>query len=104
MHVNFDSTAKDVQGLKYLKVLQPLLQSLHEVGTQRDTAGNRHRLYVDHALHGASAKEADLRDGVLLHRWLGNAGGTGGSYQKIEIMALHGILRLHAYRIGLMLR
>lgn len=39
--------AKDVQGLKYLKVLQPLLQSLHEVGTQRDTAGNR-QLHMDH--------------------------------------------------------
>ena len=37
----------DVQGLKYLKVLRPLLLSLHEVGTKRDSAGNR-KLHMDH--------------------------------------------------------
>lgn len=37
---------KDVQGLKYLRVLQPLLKSLHTVGTARDTAGNR-QLHFD---------------------------------------------------------
>ena len=39
--------SKDVQGLKYLNVLQPLLESLHDIGTQRDTAGNR-QLHMDH--------------------------------------------------------
>ena len=39
--------SKDVQGLKYLKVLQPLLESLHGSGCQRDKAGNR-QLHMDH--------------------------------------------------------
>lgn len=38
---------KDIQGLKYLKALSPLLKSLHEVGTERDQAGNR-QLHMDH--------------------------------------------------------
>src|ERR1700691_6117280 len=33
--------AKDVQGLKYFDQLAPLLQRLHDVGCQRDRAGNR---------------------------------------------------------------
>lgn len=33
--------AEDVQGLKYFRHLQPLLQRLRDVGTQRDRAGNR---------------------------------------------------------------
>jgi hypothetical protein len=39
-------TAKDLQGLKYFKVLQPLLERLHTVGTERDQAGNR-QLFLD---------------------------------------------------------
>jgi hypothetical protein len=39
-------TAKGLQGLKYFKVLGPLLERLHEHGTQRDRAGNR-RLHFD---------------------------------------------------------
>ncbi len=35
-----------MQGLKYLSALRPLLKSLHEVGCQRDTAGNR-KLHMD---------------------------------------------------------
>lgn len=38
--------ARDVQGLKYFKALRPLLERLHNVGTQRDRAGNR-RLTMD---------------------------------------------------------
>ena len=37
---------EDLQGFKYFKILGPLLESLHEVGTQRDRAGNR-QLYFD---------------------------------------------------------
>jgi hypothetical protein len=33
--------AKDLRGFKYFKVLNPLLERLHDVGTQRDRAGNR---------------------------------------------------------------
>ncbi len=40
-------TAQSIQGLKYFSRLQPLLQPLHDVGTQRDHAGNR-RLFFDH--------------------------------------------------------
>ena len=36
----------DVQGLKYFKKLRPLFARLHEVGCQRDRAGNR-RLHFD---------------------------------------------------------
>jgi hypothetical protein len=32
---------KDIQGLKYFDVLLPLLERLHEVGCERDKAGNR---------------------------------------------------------------
>lgn len=38
--------ASDVQGLKYLKKLLPLLQELHDVGCERDRAGNR-KLHYD---------------------------------------------------------
>ena len=31
---------RDIQGLKYLDRLMPLLDQLHEVGCQRDKAGN----------------------------------------------------------------
>jgi hypothetical protein len=39
-------TDEDVRGLKYFRVLQPLLERLHRTGTERDTAGNR-RLFMD---------------------------------------------------------
>lgn len=38
--------SRDIQGLKYLDRLMPLLDQLHEVGCQRDKAGNR-CLYYD---------------------------------------------------------
>jgi Transposase DDE domain len=37
---------EDVQGLKYFRKLWPLLERLHEVGCQRDKAGNR-ELFMD---------------------------------------------------------
>ncbi len=37
---------KDIQGLKYFDMLLPLLERLHEVGCQRDKAGNR-KLHFD---------------------------------------------------------
>src|SRR3954471_10638127 len=39
--------AKDLIGLKYFDQLAPLLQRLHDVGCQRDRAGNR-SLHYDH--------------------------------------------------------
>jgi hypothetical protein len=39
--------AKDLRGFKYFQLLNPLLERLHDVGTQRDHAGNRH-LFYDH--------------------------------------------------------
>jgi hypothetical protein len=36
----------DIQGLKYFDTLKPLLSRLHDVGTARDTAGNRN-LHMD---------------------------------------------------------
>lgn len=32
---------RDIEGLKYFRTLQPLLERLHSVGAKRDTAGNR---------------------------------------------------------------
>ena len=40
-------SAKDLKGFKYFKLLTPLLERLHEVGTDRDRAGNR-QLFFDH--------------------------------------------------------
>lgn len=41
--------AKDVHGLKYFKQLQPLLQPLRALGTERDRAGNRRFFFDDYA-------------------------------------------------------
>lgn len=38
--------SRDVKGLKYFKVLQPLLTRLHDIGADRDKAGNR-KLHMD---------------------------------------------------------
>src|SRR5260221_620291 len=35
-------SAKNIQGLKYFDRLQPLFAPLHDLGTERDRAGNRH--------------------------------------------------------------
>ena len=37
---------RDIRGMKYFRELKPLLQRLHEIGTQRDKAGNR-ALHMD---------------------------------------------------------
>jgi hypothetical protein len=41
--------ADQLQGLKYFKRLVPLMDRLHEVGTDRDTAGNRRLFFDDYA-------------------------------------------------------
>ena len=41
---------RDIQGLKYLETLLPLLQRLHDVGCQRDKAGNRKLHYDQYCL------------------------------------------------------
>lgn len=41
---------RDIQGLKYLKTLQPLLERLHDVGCKRDKAGNRKLHYDQYCL------------------------------------------------------
>ena len=40
-----DVTAADVTGLKYFEKLAPLLERLHDVGCERDRAGNRELHY-----------------------------------------------------------
>jgi hypothetical protein len=42
-------SAKSVRGLKYFKQLQPLFARLHDVGTERDRAGNRRLFYDQYA-------------------------------------------------------
>jgi hypothetical protein len=41
--------AKDIHGLKYFQRLRPLLERLHDVGTERDAAGNRQLFFDDYA-------------------------------------------------------
>lgn len=41
--------AKDIHGLKYFKRLRPLLAPLHDLGTERDRAGNRRFFFDDYA-------------------------------------------------------
>ncbi len=41
--------AKAIRGLKHFRQLQPLLARLHEVGTERDHAGNRQFFYDQYA-------------------------------------------------------
>lgn len=42
--------SSEIQGLKYLHLLLPLLEELHEVGCQRDKAGNRKLHYDQYCL------------------------------------------------------
>src|SRR4051812_43823299 len=45
-----DGVAADqLQGLKYFKRIVPLMARLHEVGTERDSAGNRRLFFDDYA-------------------------------------------------------
>ena len=41
---------RDLQGLKYLGLLLPMLGRLHDVGCQRDKAGNRKLHYDEYCL------------------------------------------------------
>src|SRR5438445_9014426 len=41
--------ANDLRGLKYFKLLNPLLARLHDDGTARDTAGNRQLFFDQYA-------------------------------------------------------
>jgi len=41
--------AKNIRGLKYFKLLRPLLAPLHDLGTERDRAGNRGFFFDDYA-------------------------------------------------------
>lgn len=45
-----DLRERDIQGLKYLDLLLPMLDRLHEVGCQRDKAGNRRLHYDEYCL------------------------------------------------------
>jgi len=58
--------AADVKGLKYFEKLAPLLQRLHEVGCERDKAGNRDLHYDELCLF--------LLLGCSIRWWMGYAG------------------------------
>ena len=55
---------RDIQGLKYLDRLLPLLDQLHEVGCQRDKAGNR-CLHYDQYCMLVSALPLQSRDPLV---------------------------------------
>ena len=42
-------TEQDLAGFKYFDLLQPLLEKLHEAGTERDRAGNRQLFFDQYA-------------------------------------------------------
>lgn len=42
--------ASDLEGFKYLKLLSPLLERLHKIGTERDRAGNRELFFDQYVL------------------------------------------------------
>jgi Transposase DDE domain len=42
-------TAKELQGFKYFRLIVPLLERLHDIGTERDRAGNRELFYDQYA-------------------------------------------------------
>src|SRR5436305_5260719 len=42
-------SAQELQGFKYFQLVLPLLERLHDVGTQRDRAGNRELSYDQYA-------------------------------------------------------
>ena len=42
-------TEQDLEAFKYFDVLQPLLERLHDAGTERDRAGNRELFYDQYA-------------------------------------------------------
>ncbi|WP_146115622.1 MULTISPECIES: hypothetical protein [Pirellulaceae] len=43
--------ARDLQGMKFFKSIRPLLASLHEIGTERDRAGNRDQHMDEYCVH-----------------------------------------------------
>jgi hypothetical protein len=47
--VKRESVAPVVSGFKYVRLVGTLLQALHEVGTERDRAGNRQLFYDQYA-------------------------------------------------------
>src|SRR6266478_6904296 len=42
-------SAKNIRGLKYFKLLKPLFARLHDVGTERDHAGDRQLFFDQYA-------------------------------------------------------
>ena len=44
-----ESTVAVINGFKYVRLVDTLLQALHEVGTERDRAGNRQLFYDQYA-------------------------------------------------------
>ncbi|WP_145170295.1 hypothetical protein [Rubripirellula lacrimiformis] len=53
-----DVRARDLQGLKFFRKIRPLLETLHDIGTQRDKSNNRD-LHMD-------------QYGVLVLMWMFN--------------------------------
>ena len=45
--------AKDLEGFKYLELLEPFLERLQKVGTERDVAGNRNLYFDQYTPHSA---------------------------------------------------
>ena len=58
---------EDVQGLKYFRKLWPLFERLHEVGCQRDKAGNR-ELFMDQYCSAGAAVLVQSRASVRCGR------------------------------------
>ena len=75
-------TPQDIQGLKQLSKVALLLRHLHEVGCERDTAGNRELHYDDYVLLMLLAMFNPLLDSL---RSLQHASGFDNVRQKLGI-------------------
>ncbi len=56
---------KDIQGFKYLELLEPFLERLCGVGTERDVAGNRDLYFDQYNDCVASALSATLQETAI---------------------------------------
>ena len=80
--------ASEVQGMKYLSKLSPLLERLHEIGTARDKAGNR-ELFFD-----------DLVMLLLLHFFSPTVSSLRGLQQASNLEKVQRKLGIRRYSLG----
>ena len=79
---------KDVQGLKYFARLLPLLDRLHDVGCERDTAGNRKLFFNDYV------------KAVLLYMWSPLIGSMRALQKTVKLPRVSKALGIRPFSLG----